>query len=154
MSVSFYINTPSKVETVVCDNPWHGDEGYSVGTGGFRCGCDDSGMLTRHVYDVEPLNFSNANAAAVIRLLNLEDDRGCGSLSSEEVPSVLRRCLLIINSERTRSQETEDPYEEGGIDSARVISFGRNDDYIIRRVSEIRDLLVEAIRVNTGIVWG
>lgn len=95
----------------------------------------------------EYVNFSNANAFSLLRLLGLDGEWGC--IEVEDFSEVLRKLMRVINSEAHRASEVE---------SAEVSeSFfygGRSDESIVRRAESLRDLILNAQRSGKRVTWG
>lgn len=96
----------------------------------------------------DALNFSNANAAAFLRLAGLPVDYE-GEARGEQLAAAARRLVLALNSARTRSREVEPTVSEHNF-----IDCGRSDDYIERRSSQLLALFVEAQRLGRAVFWG
>ena len=97
--------------------------------------------------DVEPLNFSNPNAAALMVLAGLPPSVD-GAVRGEQLRACLRRLLQVVNSEDVRSHAIT-----GGADAARWFEAARTDEYVQRRARELLALFVSARQHGCGVVW-
>lgn len=109
-------------------------------------------MSINFVIDRNPalasLNFSNANAVAMLRLAGLPVE-DIGEVSGAQLASAARRLMLAVNSARARRAEVE-PLSRCG----NLIECGRSDEYIERRSAELLALFVEAQQLGCGVYWG
>ena len=78
---------------------------------------------------VEPLNFSNPNAAALMALAGLAPVVD-GEVRGEQLRACVQRLLQIVNSESART-----------------------DEYVQRRASELLALFVSAQQQGCGVIW-
>ena len=141
---------------------------FNDGTPHPECDCDDG--VTTYTEAEGSLNVSNASGAALLRTLGLPDE--CyGEIERSSFPAVRRAIMRALSLSSVRAPEIEDAYElepghagtrvvrdEGGtarIQSfgPRVVSFGRTDESILRRVRALAAMLDQADRLNTHIVW-
>ena len=83
--------------------------------------------------EVEPLNFSNPNAAALMELTGVEPTAD-GDVPGEQLPACVRRPLQAVNSEGDCALSTMDGFE--------AWRWTRSDEYPQRRAVELLALLV------------
>jgi len=115
------------------------------------------------------VNFSNGNAANVLRLLGLYNPEGpWGALTVEEIPAVLQRCMVVLSRGSERTHLIESAHEEGGQrrmvvnddgmpeirTGCRVIHCGNTDEQTTRRITAVQTLLAWAHERGFGISWG
>jgi len=169
MSVTFWCpNAPSKRERVPCDS----QENYGLTcTPEDRCGYCDDGWLDERTTDCPEVNWSNQNAGDVLRLLGLYNPEGLwGEMAVAEIPAVLQRILLVSNKASSRQhlvRETTDTQNvrtriavgDDGLPTItttgpRVIDFGNTDDQTLRRLGQLRTLLVWAEEHGFDVSWG
>lgn len=81
--------------------------------------------------DSEPLNLSNSNAAAVLRLAGLPAEP-CGEVGGGNLDRAVARVLRCVNSQSRRETEIVERSDDG-----RVIEFGRDDEYPKPRFSNL-----------------
>jgi hypothetical protein len=105
--------------------------------------------------DCPYINMANGNACAMLALLNLPTDECCGEVDAKDVPNVVRAIIKAQNVSARRQNATEPPYESGGpgTGQCKVISFGRNEDYITRRLNDLMDLLKHCQEKSCGFYW-
>lgn len=94
------------------------------------------------------LNFSNSNAADILRMLNIEFD-DCGTIQVRDLPALAQRVLLVKNSDGRRARYTCDPYQDDNI-----YEGGVSDDSIVRRLEGLDRLIIYAIEHGYDITWG
>ena len=96
---------------------------------------------------VEPLNFSNPNAAALMALAGLAPTVD-GEVRSEQLRACVQRLLQVVNSEGVRAHAIT----EGG-EAPRWFEGARTDEYVQRRASELLALFVSAQQQGCGVIW-
>ena len=96
---------------------------------------------------VEPLNFSNSNAAALMALAGLAPTVD-GEVRGEQLRACVQRLLQIVNSESFRAHAIT----EGG-EAPRWFEGARTDEYVQRRASELLALFVSAQQQACGVIW-
>ena len=95
----------------------------------------------------QPLEFSNANAAAMLRMAGLPVEP-CGSVAGEQLDAALRRLMRAVNVRSRRAAELRDrDNSEGWTD------FGRSDEYLCRRGVELVALFAQAQRLASAVEW-
>lgn len=99
-------------------------------------------------YAPDALNFSNANAAAMLRLAGLPIVES-GEARGEQLAAASRRLLLAVNSARTRGREVEPLVIERNL-----IDCGRSDDYVERRSAQLLAMFVQAQKLGRAVNWG
>jgi hypothetical protein len=164
MSVTFFCpEAPSRVERVPCDSP---DLGLEC-TEGARCGYCDDGWTEQHVSDSPEASFSNFNTRTVLAALQLPADV-IGSLTPDQIPAVLRRCMLVLNRADNREPMVHDGYEEprqtrvhindDGLPEIttgpRVIHCAVSDASVICRLRGIQEILAYAAEHDYTVAWG
>ena len=96
---------------------------------------------------VEPLNFSNPNAAALMALAGLAPTVD-GEVSGEQLRACVQRLLQIVNSEGARAHAITE-----GAEAPRWFEGARTDEYVQRRASELLALFVSAQQQGCGVIW-
>jgi hypothetical protein len=111
------------------------------------------------------INWPDANARAILGLLAL-GEQDWGELSPENIPEVLRRLLLVLNSAKSREHLITESYDYhpmrislvGSMPTIspgqRRVSFGNSDDHTVRRLSLLQDLLSQAKSGGYKGCWG
>ena len=99
---------------------------------------------------VEPLNFSNPNAAALMALAGLAPSVD-GELRGEQLRACVQRLLQIVNSESVRAHAITEGAEGG--EAPRWFEGARTDEYVQRRASELLALFVSAQQQGCGVIW-
>lgn len=95
------------------------------------------------------VNFTNANAQAILQLLGFKSDLQ-GEWCEAELPAIRRRLLYLINCERQRASAIR-PYYEGSC--LRVLPF--TDEGIVKRLQALLGLVIQAQTNHWGsIYWG
>lgn len=97
--------------------------------------------------EVEPLNFSNPNAAALMVLAGLTPSVD-GEVRGEQLRACLRRLLHVVNSRGIRAHAITE-----GADAPRWFEAARADEYVQRRARELLALFVSAQQQGCGVVW-
>ena len=96
---------------------------------------------------VEPLNFSNLNAAALMALAGLAPEVD-GELRGEQLRACVQRLLRIVNSEGVRAHAITE-----GAEAPRWFEGARTDEYVQRRARELLALFVSAQQQGCGVIW-
>jgi hypothetical protein len=96
---------------------------------------------------VEPLNFSNSNAAALMALAGLAPEVD-GELRGEQLRACIQRLLQIVNAESVRAHAITE-----GAEAPRWFEGARTDEYVRRRASELLALFVSAQKRGCGVHW-
>lgn len=96
---------------------------------------------------VEPLNFSNPNAAALMALAGLAPTVD-GEVSGEQLRACVQRLLQIVNSEGARAHAITE-----GAEAPRWFEGARTDEYVQRRASDLLVLFVSAQQQGCGVIW-
>lgn len=97
--------------------------------------------------EIEPLNFSNPNAAALMVLAGLTPSVD-GEVRGEQLHACLRKLLRVVNSDGVRA-----PAVTVGAEAPRWFEAARTDEYIQRRARELLALFVCAQQQGCGVVW-
>lgn len=97
--------------------------------------------------EVEPLNFSNPNAAALMELAGLTPSVD-GEVRGERLRACVHRLLQVVNSDGVRAHAITD-----GTDAPRWFEAARTDEYVHRRAREMLALFVCAQQQGCGVVW-
>jgi hypothetical protein len=113
------------------------------------------------------INLANSNAAAMLRLMGLDDQAYCGTVVPAEFAPVIERLTRVVNDARERASAVLAPsVSEGALrlvaegNMVRVVrgptvySGGRDDDYVTRRATELLELFVAARREGFEVAWG
>lgn len=113
----------------------------------------------------EPVNVSNANAAALLEVLGLRPDTEpegeflgglplfgelCGEADGE---SFLGRVLTARALLDARGDEGTPAVQTGGHGTAVIVDCGRAPGYFERRLSELEDLATTAIAAGGKVTW-
>lgn len=113
------------------------------------------------------INMSNVNAAAVLSLLDITgEDVFYGSLACEDIPSMRRRILTVLNDVRrmdsvTRESTCEPSFarvkDVDGVpticNTPRIFSFGIDREYVIHRLTMLDGMFAEAQKLGKGVSW-
>ena len=97
---------------------------------------------------VEPLDFGNANAAALMALAGLAP-QAVGEVRGEALQACVASLLRVVNCEAARAHAIAD-----GTEAPRWCDGGRSDENLRRRAAELLALLVSARRQGCGVLWG
>ena len=97
--------------------------------------------------EVEPLNFSNPNAAALMELAGLTPSVD-GEVRGERLRACVHRLLQVVNSDGIRAHAITD-----GADAPRWFEAARTDEYVHRRARELLALFVSAQQQACGVTW-
>ena len=136
-----------------------------------RVTCDPWCGGTHEVSAAPEVNFANANARAVLALLNLNPADLCGSLQTDEISPVLQRLLVVMNRGQARAHLVREGSDrrafeaprmmvdpDTGMDTisrgCRVIDGGNTDEQTMRRLGTVRDLLSHAQEHGFSVSWG
>ena len=163
MSVSIYVEQSERKRAMLpCDCVSYG----SIDSGCYVC--KGLGICEQTVFDVEPLNMSNANAASVFSLIGIHgEDVYYGSVEADKVADLRRRIFMALNRQDEIASAVRPTHIEyttrvvtdddglSRIDRApRLFSMGNNEEYLVRRLRDIDELLQKAQEKNCGIYWG
>ena len=96
---------------------------------------------------VEPLNFSNGNAAALMALAGLTPAAD-GEVRGMLLSACVHRLIQAVNSDRARADQSTETAE-----SPRWFEGGRTEEYLQRRVSDMLRLFASAQHRGCGIYW-
>ena len=96
----------------------------------------------------EALNVSNSNAAALLVLAGLPS-MPYGEIPHQQLESFISTLLRASNSEARRARGLTT-----AVESSRWSEGARNDEYMLRRVGELLEMLVSARRQRCGVIWG
>ena len=96
---------------------------------------------------VEPLNFSNGNAAALMVLAGLTPAAD-GEVRGRHLSACVHRLIQAVNSDRARADRSIETAE-----SPRWFEGGRTDEYLQRRASDMLRLFASAQQRGCGIYW-
>jgi len=126
----------------------------------------------RYISTVLEVNMSNSSAEAAFNLLGLEFGFE-GSWDISKLPALIRRIEIILIDAVERASFIDPPCINGvplSLDSsaaaalheakvsrrdqATVISFGRNDESIVRNMRSLATLLEQALSANLSVSWG
>jgi hypothetical protein len=135
--------------------------------------CKGTGVVSWEVPDADcEVNLSNVNAMAMLALMGVEADY-CGTITSEDIPSVVRRLMRAVNSEGTRGAFTVEaqeipaspgrlvPVQDGNVvrlerqgGSCHVFVGGRDDEYVARTAGRLLALCRKAQEAGEEVTWG
>lgn len=163
MSVSIYVEQVSYSRREI---PCHCLSDGEIDSGCYVC--SGTGRMEETVYDPEPLNLSNSNAASVFSLLGIRGDSVyAGSVTPSEIADLRRRILHVINAQGevesavrpTHIEYTTRVFKDADglsrIERApRLFSMGIDSEYIVNRLRQIDELLRKAQEKDCGIYWG
>jgi hypothetical protein len=113
---------------------------------GDRCGYCRDGIMDEYKPTGPTVNFHNAGAALICRLLGLDFE--AYEAPAEVIGTLRQRVLLARNSESRRIPEIIPSTQDG-----RVFSFGVDEEGILRRLDAIDEILADAQAHNCGIRW-
>jgi hypothetical protein len=164
MSITFSINGSAPEVKVYCKDRWPGlddsdFEGYSYDR--------DEGGLYFMESAWPDINWSNANAYAMLRLLNMPV-ACCGSYSLGDLPSIRRNVTRLLNGELPDLRETVAIENQprvaiaSTIGTERVVQEGNCGFYdsglladdVRDRLECFLDFVMDAQEKNLGICWG
>lgn len=100
------------------------------------------------------LNLANSNATAIFRLLGIQNPNCYGEWKNEEIGGLRQKILYAINSKNHRSAETLPAVDTAGQPGVRMISPGRDDDYLVRKLRMLDQVLKQAQENGWSVVWG
>jgi len=168
MSVTFWCpEAPREYKRVPCDAPSMG----LTCEPGDRCGYCDDGWMEEKVTECPEVDLANANARQIVALLQMGDpNEEYGDLKVEDIPSVLRRIMVVLAKDGEREHLVRETFDgraheprmmkdpETGMDriscGPRVIDMGNTDAQTVRRVTNIRNLLTWAHEQGLDVSWG
>lgn len=108
--------------------------------------CGGEGIVTLPHPDHE-MNLSNSNARCVLASVGLDDEWLCDSVPAEDVPAVLRRILLVINTDG-RTVTREDDIRDNWI------SIGLDSEGVKERLQRLAKIFKAAADKQCGVRWG
>lgn len=102
----------------------------------------------RSVSPYTELNFANSNASDILRQIdpNADFESLCGRYSGATLDTVIANTLLALNS---KTEVLVKPTTRDG----NIISFGRDPDYVERRLGELLSLFVAAKKAGYSVVF-
>lgn len=131
--------------------------------------CSGTGIMDKEVSTLPEINLANNNAESLLMLVSpekLDVNDLCGEWEIEDLPIVRRTLIRLLNSEKDRAYEIEeakntraptkvvindgDKYIQPGM---RIISAGRTDEYLVRRLNQLLELVVKAQEIQSPIAW-
>jgi len=157
MSVTLYVkDAPSHKEKVVCHCVEEA-RAFDGSKADPECwACEGTGEVQEDVYEgAQPLNMSNGNAVAILRLLGFEgDDLYCGQIELAEIPKVRRKIMALRASSGARSSAIRMPSDtQASPNACRVFESGLDDSYVLARLEGIEALLMQAQSLGTSVYW-
>lgn len=102
------------------------------------------------------LNLCNSNARDVLGMVGIlpdEDGDLAGVLEVDELPDVIRRCIIAINSPSAREPYVCPTTASVGAKGARLIDIGKDHEYLIDRTRRLLELLKKAQEERARVVW-
>ena len=116
------------------------------------------------------LNLSNANAGALLELVGLPVDHA-GTIEVEDLDALDRRIGAVPQAPVARASLLEPPSVDGvpvvgtctlgqllldrpHVRGPRILDPGRTDDYLVRRATQLRQLVAAAKSHHYCISWG
>lgn len=102
--------------------------------------------------NVPVVNYANANARAVLRLLGLSPD-DTGQVSADQLPEIQRALTAARNSRKRRVPHDAPAYDVGGPGQARVIYSGNTDEQTRRRLDQFQEFLSYCRYHAVGFYW-
>ncbi len=97
----------------------------------------------------QQVNFSNQNARTLLEMVGVRKEELFGEFKESELSNVLQLLILIINKEEMRAKYVSETYSEEN-----YVQFGVTDHSIVRRATELMDLVSQAKQLGQGIYWG
>lgn len=94
------------------------------------------------------ITLANANARALLKLLGEEPD-DAGRLEANGLADVHRAILEARRLEAKRVPYRLDSYRDGN-----MIECGRTDDYLLRQLDALEQLLARAQATGSMVCWG
>ena len=136
--------------------------------------CKGTGVLTWDVpVEGSEMNLANTNARVLLQVAGLDAVDLCGSVEHSDLPAVIRRLVLALNSEGTRGafvrETVVQPSEPGRMVPVRdgsvvrlerqggrpeVIWGGLSDEGLVERVSRLLNLFRLAQERGSEVCWG
>jgi hypothetical protein len=126
--------------------------------------CQGTGIETETIYNFPMMNVSNRNMQVVCSLLGVECDDYSGWIPPNEIPTIKRRLIRLMNGD-TKSYQIE-PTEFKGerkVDRSgdiprittgpQMLDFGVDDTQITRYISTLMKILDYAQQNNMGVSW-
>lgn len=92
-------------------------------------------------------NFSNGNAAAIARLVDpslVSEDGVFGTWDMADLPIIRRQIMRVLNT-REKELEYVDPFISQAPGRCTMISGGRDEEYINRRLNDLLTLVKVAM---------
>jgi hypothetical protein len=166
MSITFFCpEAPTTTEKERCAQC----EGLSTEAGHDVFGCADSlcrsGWIEYPTSALPEVNFSVANAAAVLRLLG-EEPASDGEWSATDLDRVIRTALAALNDHAKIATEAVPASTSCGaarfvadgnvvqiVRGASCIDFGSDAEGIVRRLHEVVTLCIEARKSGWRVIW-
>jgi hypothetical protein len=131
-----------------------------------RVRCDKYCQGFDEVSEAPEANFSEGNAADILKLLGVDWDYG-GVIAPPEIPSLLRKIMVLTAKPEERAHLLREGSVEGvtqvarneeGLDcirpGARIIDFGNTDEQTLDRLARLRSVLSAAAQANLEVHWG
>lgn len=104
------------------------------------------------------INMTAGNTNAILALISPEDvnyeEDPHGLWGQAKLAKVRSAILRAINVEKVRRPALADDYTSGGPGQCRIISFGRDDDYVQRRLNDFLSLVTVAMEHNMEVSFG
>ena len=114
------------------------------------------------------VNWSNANARAILSFMGLHNEDLFGQLDADEIPGVCRNIIYLLNSEIPTLREDEEIKAKPrrvleSLDGTEriivkgncsIFSFGLDSEGTRERLEDFLQLLIKAQEEGLGIYWG
>jgi|10_taG_2_1085330.scaffolds.fasta_scaffold103340_2 hypothetical protein len=101
-------------------------------------------------------NFSNENGEALLKALGLSLRPG-GVIYPKDIPQLLQRLLVLLNSEDNRKHLMRAPISRPARISSpygcEYLGMGTGDTQVVRRLKEIREILIYASENAHTVHW-
>lgn len=95
------------------------------------------------------MNLSNGNWRALAIELGIDTEENVGAVAVEDIPKLIHRCLILVNSERRLENASRPTVCKGN-----MVHFGMTGQYILNKARELQTILKFAQSRNKGIYWG
>lgn len=118
-----------------------------------RCGYCKDGVEEVYTTDSPEANFSNANAAALLRSLGVrEEDTSYGEIAHSDLPTFRREIFYLMNQDL---KSLEIPYSDTKRPGfPRVIQSEVTSESMLRRLRQLDEVCRAAQDSQAGVRWG
>lgn len=123
------------------------------GKGAENCNWCIDGVVTDYTSDCADLNLANGNARALLCQIYPEGATSCGEWSLIAIPEIMHRIMKIKNTKQVSAlvSETTEYHNPG---RATLISMGRSQEQVSRYYDVMLQILKDAQRLESTVIWG